>query len=57
MKLMLVLGGHRPLLFFTASFEGALKVKLLIVVFFSPKPSHAWYQIEGLDEKNKIMIG
>ena len=34
--LVLVLGGHRPLSFFTAIFEGALKVKILIDCF-SPK--------------------
>ena len=56
MKLILALGGHRPLLFLTAIFEGALNVKILICCF-SPKPSYVWYQIEGLDEKNTLMAG
>ena len=46
-------GGHQPLLFFTAIFEVELNVKFLICCF-SPKSSHVWYQMEGLNTSLQI---
>ena len=47
--------GRPPATFiFYAIFEKVLNVKKLICCF-SPKPSHVWYQIKGLDERNTLI--